>query len=325
MRKSPAVLTLLAVLLSTVLPVLTVRAVAAEPVNQHPVGDLDDPISRAPGKLSVSGWAADQDDPAAQLDVVFSYSAGGAADPTFWVNGADGKPVKTRANLTRSDVPAAFGAAHGFSTDLDLPAGKWLVCAWGIGVPSQSSPAVKCKRDAEVQGPAPETTITGAEMQGEAYAFHFGSDDAQSAFQCSWDEGAWEPCTSPTSRVLAIGLHSFAVRAVNRWGNADPTPARREVRIAAPPTTEFALVLKVKAVKKKGSIRVNVRPRSSAIKYKFRVQKRVKKRWKTVKRSRTAGAKEQRIINLPKGRYRVVLPDQHGLVGTTSQAVRLKR
>ena len=51
-------------------------------------------------------------------------------------------------------------------------------------------------------------------------------------FQCRLDAGAWRRCRSPyrTGR-LARGVHVFEVRAIDRAGNVDPSPASESLRI----------------------------------------------------------------------------------------------
>jgi putative metal-binding protein len=52
--------------------------------------------------------------------------------------------------------------------------------------------------------------------------------------QCSLDRAAFAACTSPRLLAnLAFGDHSFRVRAVDRAGNVDPTPAVRNWAVAA--------------------------------------------------------------------------------------------
>jgi len=57
--------------------------------------------------------------------------------------------------------------------------------------------------------------------------FRFASTEAQSSFQCKVDKGAWKGCRNPCKRTVGAGAkHLFKVRAIDRFGNVDPTPAR---------------------------------------------------------------------------------------------------
>jgi hypothetical protein len=70
-------------------------------------------------------------------------------------------------------------------------------------------------------GPSGTTTASTA-------SFGFESTEAGSSFQCRFEAGDWTSCASPaTYRGLALGAHSFAVKAVDGAGNADPSPATR--------------------------------------------------------------------------------------------------
>ena len=75
----------------------------------------------------------------------------------------------------------------------------------------------------------PETTITAspaASTTSTSASFSFTANPATGAtFQCSLDGAAFATCTSPRSHTgLALGTHTFQVRAVNAQGT-DPTPA----------------------------------------------------------------------------------------------------
>lgn len=78
-------------------------------------------------------------------------------------------------------------------------------------------------------GYVPDTTIFSgpADVSWSAGAsIAFGSaDPGVTSYQCKLDAGAWSTCVSPqTYSGLALGAHSFQVRAVNPIGT-DPTPA----------------------------------------------------------------------------------------------------
>jgi hypothetical protein len=90
----------------------------------------------------------------------------------------------------------------------------------------------------------PETTIASGpsgSIATDSAIFGFESSEPGS-FECrldSSDEAAWESCNSPQSyAALADGSHSFDVRATDRAGNTDPTPAVADFAIdTTPPQT----------------------------------------------------------------------------------------
>jgi hypothetical protein len=70
-----------------------------------------------------------------------------------------------------------------------------------------------------VKGPARDGYETKAK-------FRFASTEAQSTFQCKVDKGRWEGCRNPFKRTVKPGKHLFKVRAIDRFGNVDPSPAQ---------------------------------------------------------------------------------------------------
>ncbi|MDX6635301.1 MAG: hypothetical protein QOF06_1504 [Solirubrobacterales bacterium] len=56
--------------------------------------------------------------------------------------------------------------------------------------------------------------------------FRFAATEAQSTFQCKVDKKKWRGCANPYKRSVKPGKHVFKVRATDRFGNVDPTPAR---------------------------------------------------------------------------------------------------
>lgn len=61
--------------------------------------------------------------------------------------------------------------------------------------------------------------------------FRFASSEAQSSFKCKLDRKRWKRCRSPYRVKVAPGKHLLKVRAIDRFGNADPTPARFSWRV----------------------------------------------------------------------------------------------
>ncbi|HEX7171171.1 MAG TPA: DNRLRE domain-containing protein, partial [Candidatus Limnocylindria bacterium] len=89
----------------------------------------------------------------------------------------------------------------------------------------------------------PETTIlsgpSGVSSSSSA-TFEFTSSELNSTFACSLDGAPYGSCTSPaTNSGLANGDHTFAVRATDASGNADPTPATSAWTILAATSATF--------------------------------------------------------------------------------------
>jgi hypothetical protein len=62
--------------------------------------------------------------------------------------------------------------------------------------------------------------------------FTFSSTEVGSRFQCKLDKKSWAACKSPKSyKTLKKGAHTFQVRAIDKAGNIDATPAKRSWRI----------------------------------------------------------------------------------------------
>ncbi len=79
---------------------------------------------------------------------------------------------------------------------------------------------------------APETAITTGPAgagNGSTAQFAFRSEDPAAGFECRLDGAAFSGCSSPrTYSGLSPGSHSFEVRARDRTGHVDATPARRD-------------------------------------------------------------------------------------------------
>ncbi len=88
----------------------------------------------------------------------------------------------------------------------------------------------------------PQTTITSgppATTTEKTAQFTFSAGEV-STFQCRLDAGPWAACSSPTSLSgLALGTHTYEVRAIDGLGNIDASPAQRTwtIESVAPDTT----------------------------------------------------------------------------------------
>lgn len=65
--------------------------------------------------------------------------------------------------------------------------------------------------------------------------FRFRSDEAGSKFECKLDGKAYRPCSSPfTTKKLSFRSHTLRVRARDREGNRDSTPAKDTFKVVRP-------------------------------------------------------------------------------------------
>ena len=76
----------------------------------------------------------------------------------------------------------------------------------------------------------PRTTITSGpsgSVPSTDATFEFTASEL-AFFECQLDGGGFGPCASPQNHSnLALGAHTFDVRATDFTGNVDPTPATR--------------------------------------------------------------------------------------------------
>lgn len=83
----------------------------------------------------------------------------------------------------------------------------------------------------------PQTLITKAaprRSRKTSATFGFSSNEAGSKYECKFDAKPYRPCTSPVHVRVKFGKHTFKVRAIDRAGNVDPTPASAPYRVIRP-------------------------------------------------------------------------------------------
>jgi hypothetical protein len=102
-------------------------------------------------------------------------------------------------------------------------------------VKSGSQDPIPASRTFGVDATPPQTTITQKPPQltnDDDPEFRFASSESGSTFECQIDGGGWTNCTSPQNTgELTDAQHEFEVRATDRHGNVDPTPASWTFRV----------------------------------------------------------------------------------------------
>jgi hypothetical protein len=118
-----------------------------------------------------------------------------------------------------------------------------LVCVAACSVPDKEAPTDDLGSNAGSGDTSPlETMITDAppEFSNNGTAiFKFSANRDDAKFECSVDGMPAMPCTSPFSKKLGDGTHSFSVRATDGDGMSDDTPAEHlwSIDTVAPTTT----------------------------------------------------------------------------------------
>jgi MYXO-CTERM domain-containing protein len=137
-----------------------------------------------------------------------------------------GFPVLTLLDLARDtlySVPLRdFSPTHATATVPRVPSGQYLLSVIVNGV--------SAGRVVLIQGVLPlDTTLTSTRTSGRSATFTFTANEEGAGFECSLDGADFAACTSPvTSAPLAVGPHTFRVRALGAEGAVDPTPATHE-------------------------------------------------------------------------------------------------
>jgi large repetitive protein len=148
---------------------------------------------------------------------MFTFSSS-EAESTFECS-LDGAPFSTCSSpITYSGLARGF---HTFDVRAEDKSGN-----------VDETPATRTWRVRRLNPPSdttpPNTRITSAPPTSTTIhvaTFRFTSSEVGSTFQCSLDGGAWASCSSPKTYNVALGSHTFRVRARDAAGNVDPTPA----------------------------------------------------------------------------------------------------
>jgi hypothetical protein len=190
-------------------------------VRAESVNGSADPKALAAPVQTLAAPAATISGPAATAD----------ATPTFTVT-----PSRAGVTLECRVVPALYEPCNGaWTSGAPLTDGAHVV---EVRAGDGSMTASPVAHDVRVDATAPQTSIATA-PQGEttstAATIAFAADEAGATFACSLDGAAFASCTSPTALAgLAVGEHTFRVRATDAFGHVDATPAAATWKVVAP-------------------------------------------------------------------------------------------
>jgi Tol biopolymer transport system component len=134
----------------------------------------------------------------------------------------------------RLDGAATFTSCNSPKTYTGLAQGShtFRVRATDSANNTDSTPST---RSFTVDTTPPNTTITSGPsgtIKTRSASFGFSSSEASSHFQCRMDAAAFAACVTPKAYSgLTNGGHTFRVRAIDRAGNVDGTPAARSFTV----------------------------------------------------------------------------------------------
>jgi hypothetical protein len=159
-------------------------------------------------------------------------AAGDSASVTVKIwsgSSAAGAPVRTLS-------AARSGGSWSVDASPSLPDGTYTARAEQTDAAGNTGASVA--RTFTVDATAPDTSITSGpsgSTTSTGASFGFSSSEAGSSFECRLDGGAWSSCSSPKSYTgLALGAHTFEVRATDAAGNLEATPASSSWTVVAP-------------------------------------------------------------------------------------------
>ena len=186
-------------------------------------------------------WDVDANDPTTTL-AVKPAAVVASTGARFEFSGADGTGGSGVAQF-RCTIDG--GAATVCTSPLDLTGvgdgeHTFTVAARDAAGRDDGSPATWTWN---VDTTAPATTIASgpnATSTSTSASFTFSGDDGPGSgidrFECKVDDGVFAACKSPLALSgLALGDHTLAVRAIDKLGHTDATPANYAWKIEAPP------------------------------------------------------------------------------------------
>ena len=213
----------------------------------NPLGDANSCDVGGLNTLSSGGFNLDEDGSCEFEEGSDLNGVAAGLDPVLKDNGG---PTPTHALLDGSiaiDRGNSFGAStdqRGLPRPADFPAisnkegGDGSdIGAFELQVPPGAAvpplPPILVGTEPGDRTPPKTRIVSGPARVGyeRKAKFRFNSSEGQSSFKCKLDKKKWKKCRSPYKLKVKPGKHLFKVRAIDRFGNADPTPARFSWRV----------------------------------------------------------------------------------------------
>lgn len=217
--------------------------VVRDTIVSNPLGDA----ASCNGDTVSGGFNLDEDDSCGLGKSSDLVGVAAGLDPVLKDNGG---PTPTHALLEGSiaiDRGNSFGAStdqRGLPRPADFPAisnkegGDGSdIGAFELQVPPGGAvpppPPILVGTEPGDRTPPQTRIVSGPARVGyeRKATFRFNSSEGQSSFKCKLDKKKWKKCLSPYKLKVKPGKHLFKVRAIDRFGNADPSPARFSWRV----------------------------------------------------------------------------------------------
>jgi hypothetical protein len=175
--------------------------------------------------------------------------------PKVLGNAEPGSTVRIYTSADCSGTPLATAAASALEAGIEVSVpddstSAFRATATTVNGTSTCSSPLTYVEDSK----APQTSIGGhppALSEGATASFEFSGEDpggsGVAGFQCRLDSteaAAWTACASPKAySSLANGAHRFEVKALDRAGNSDQSPALFEwqISVPTPPPSKLAI------------------------------------------------------------------------------------
>jgi hypothetical protein len=322
-------------------------------------GSMNDLASPAPGLLRVRGWVYDDDNGSAPVQLQL-FVGGTFSDPN--AEYVDLGVTNVARPDVQAAYPGVAGPNTGFDRTVEVTkTGNQPIYLYALNaVGPDPGPAVLVSGTTVVinnpdpygeilsaTSPAPgQVAVSGSAIQNDrtestrvsvttngTHAGTLVADQTGSGFYEDYPVIFNGTVPSPGGDV------QVCVTAINQGPGRDKSLGCRQVQVVPPPPppvqppvpptapSEKRITVKLKALKKKGGkprLRIDVGPDLNPSNYQVRILRKAGKKWRVVTRTQTLGPRDRVTVKLKPGRYRVVVPRQHGMAGT-SATIRLKR